>query len=64
MPIGLHVDTGFNFEKIIYKQTLFLYLKGETIIFKNKFYGCSTTFSIDENELKIKNLKIKDLLNI
>ena len=22
--IGLHVDTGFNFEKIIYKQTLIL----------------------------------------
>ena len=22
MPVSLHVDTGFDFEKIIYKQTL------------------------------------------
>ena len=27
---------------------------GETIIFKNRFYGCSTTFSIDPRELKAK----------
>ena len=47
-PVTLHVDTGFDFDKIIYKQTLLpLSDSGETIIFKNRFYGCSTTFSID-----------------
>ena len=54
-PVTLHVDTGYDFEKIIYKQTLLpLSNDGETIIFKNKFYGCSTTFSIDPNELSAK----------
>ena len=57
-PIGLHVDAGFNIEEIIFKQTLIpLTAKGSTIIFKNKFYGNSTSFTIDEDELKIKNLK-------
>tara|TARA_B100000886_G_C20395798_1_gene480318 strand:- start:65 stop:772 length:708 start_codon:yes stop_codon:yes gene_type:complete len=57
-PIGLHVDAGFNLDEIIYKQTLIpLTSKGSTVIFKNKFYGNSTNFTIDENELKIKNLK-------
>ena len=57
-PIGLHVDAGFNLNEIIFKQTLIpLTSKGSTVIFKNKFYGNSTNFTIDENELKIKNLK-------
>ena len=57
-PIGLHVDAGFNLDEIIYKQTLIpLSSKGSTVIFKNKFYGNSTNFTIDENELKIKDLK-------
>jgi len=57
-PIGLHVDAGFNLDEIIFKQTLIpLTSKGSTVIFKNKFYGNSTNFTIDENELKIKNLK-------
>ena len=57
-PIGLHVDAGFNTEEIIYKQTLIpLTPKGGTVIFKNKFYGNSTNFTIDENELKMKDLK-------
>tara|TARA_B100000963_G_C22590147_1_gene655087 strand:- start:872 stop:1570 length:699 start_codon:yes stop_codon:yes gene_type:complete len=52
MPVTLHVDTGFDFKKIIYKQTLLaLSDVGETVIFKNRFYGCSTTFSIDPKEL-------------
>lgn len=56
-PIGLHVDAGFNLDEIIYKQTLIpLTSKGSTVIFKNKFYGNSTNFTIDENELKIKDL--------
>ena len=57
-PIGLHVDAGFNLNEIIYKQTLIpLTSKGSTVIFKNKFYGNSTNFTIDEKELQIKDLK-------
>ena len=57
-PIGLHVDAGFNLDEIIFKQTLIpLTSTGSTVIFKNKFYGNSTSFTIDENELKTKNLK-------
>jgi len=57
-PIGLHVDAGFNLDEIIYKQTLIpLSSKGSTVIFKNRFYGNSTNFTIDEHELKIKDLK-------
>ena len=55
MPVSLHVDTGFDFEKLIYKQTLLaLSDTGETVIFKNRFYGCSTTFSINPKELSAK----------
>ena len=54
-PVSLHVDSGFDFNKIIYKQTLLpLSEKGETVIFKNRFYGCSTTFSLDPIELSAK----------
>ena len=57
-PIGLHVDAGFNLSEIIYKQTLIpLTAKVSTVIFKNKFYGNSTSFTIDESELKKKDLK-------
>ena len=67
MPVTLHVDTGFSFEKIIYKQTLLpLSNEGETIIFKNRFYGCSTTFSIDPKELSAKgyNKRSSEHLNL
>tara|TARA_A100001011_G_scaffold362944_1_gene412431 strand:+ start:1413 stop:2153 length:741 start_codon:yes stop_codon:yes gene_type:complete len=51
-PIGLHVDAGFNSKEIIYKQTLIpLTSVGSTVIFKNKFYGNSTNFTLDESEL-------------
>ena len=57
-PIGLHMDGGFNSEEIIYKQTLIpLTSKGGTVIFKNKFYGSSTNFTVDKEELKEKKLK-------
>ena len=57
-PIGLHVDAGFNLNEIIFKQTLIpLSPKGSTVVFKNKFYGNSTNFTIDKNELMIKDLK-------
>jgi hypothetical protein len=56
-PIGLHVDAGFNTNEIIYKQTLIpLTPKGGTVIFKNKFYGNSTNFTINKEELEIKKL--------
>ena len=54
-PVNLHVDTGFNFKTIIFKQFLIpLSSQGETVVFKNRFYGCSTTFSINSLELKAK----------
>ena len=57
-PIGLHVDAGFNLNEIIFKQTLIpLTSKGSTVIFKNKFYGSSTNFTMDKNELNLKDLK-------
>ena len=57
-PIGLHIDGGFNFDNLIYKQSLIpLTSVGSTVIFKNRFYGQSTNFTIDEKELEIKDLK-------
>jgi len=54
-PLKLHVDTSFSEESIIFKQIVTpLSSFGETIIFKNRWYGKSTTFTIDENELKAK----------
>tara|TARA_B100000029_G_C17594822_1_gene963716 strand:- start:859 stop:1566 length:708 start_codon:yes stop_codon:yes gene_type:complete len=56
-PIGLHVDAGFNFENHIYRQTLIpLTPIGSTVIFKNRFYGGSTNFTLDPNELAKKQL--------
>ena len=56
-PIGLHIDGGFNFENLIYKQSLVpLTPVGSTIVFKNRFYDQSTNFTIDKNELEIKKL--------
>ena len=44
---------------MIYKQTLVpLTSYGQTVIFKNRFYGVATFFTIDENEL------IKDSPNL
>ena len=52
-PIGLHIDGGFNFEDLIYKQSLIpLTSVGSTVIFKNRYYGQSTNFTIDKNELE------------
>ena len=56
-PIGLHVDSGFNFENCIYRQSLIpLTPVGSTVIFKNRFYGNSTNFTLDSKELSIKQL--------
>ncbi len=57
-PIGLHIDGGFNLNDLIFKQSLVpLTPVGSTVIFKNRFYGESTNFTIDEQELKKKDLK-------
>ena len=54
-PLKLHVDSGFGKEDMVYKQAVTpLSNYGETVIFKNKWYGKSTTFTIDEEELKFK----------
>ena len=51
-PLKLHVDAGFNLKDLIYKQTLIpLSEYGETVIFKNRFYGVSTNFTKNEKEL-------------
>ena len=52
-PLKLHVDSGFEEQDITFKQVVTpLSPIGETIIFKNKWYGKSTSFTIDKNELK------------
>ena len=56
-PIGLHVDAGFEINNQIYKQTLIpLSSVGSTVIFKNRFYDGSTSFTQDPEELNKKNL--------
>ena len=56
-PIGLHVDAGFELNNQIYKQSLIpLSSVGSTVIFKNRFYEGSTSFTQDPEELKKKNL--------
>ena len=56
-PIGLHVDGGFEIKNQIYKQSLIpLSSVGSTVIFKNRYYGGSTNFTQDPDELKKKKL--------
>jgi len=50
-PLKLHVDTGFNVNSIIYKQSLVPLSEGETVIFQNKWYGTSTNFTINQKEI-------------
>ena len=53
MPI--HVDSGFRENDLIYKQILTpLSSFGETIVYKKKWYGKSTLFTIDKEELKFE----------
>ena len=54
-PLPMHVDSGFDEEAIIYKQVITpLIGPGETIFFKKRWYGRSTTFTIDKDELNYK----------
>ncbi len=55
LPLPIHVDSGFKPEDIIYKQVVTpLAPIGDTIFFKKRWYGRSTTFTIDPEELKFK----------
>ena len=53
-PLPLHVDSGFKPADIIYKQALTPFTSGQTVIFKTKWYGRSTSFTVDSEELKFK----------
>ena len=54
-PLTLHVDSGFFPEDVIYKQAVTpLTPFGDTVIFKNRWYDRSTTFTINPEELKFK----------
>ena len=54
-PLPLHVDSGFDEKDIIYKQVVTpLSSFGDTVVFKNRWYGKSTSFTINKEELKIK----------
>ena len=54
-PLPIHVDSGFKEEDIIYKQVITpLSPIGDTIFFTKRWYGKSTTFTIDKEELKFK----------
>ena len=54
-PLPLHVDSGFDEKVIIYKQVVTpLSSFGDTVVFKNRWYGKSTSFTIDPEELKFK----------
>ena len=54
-PLSLHVDSGFDEKSIIYKQIITpLTSIGDTVFFTKRWYGKSTTFTIDEEELKFK----------
>ena len=54
-PLPIHVDSGFHEEDIIYKQVVTpLAPVGDTIFFKKRWYGRSTSFTINEKELKFK----------
>tara|TARA_Y100000590_G_C15732297_1_gene1017455 strand:+ start:2538 stop:3236 length:699 start_codon:yes stop_codon:yes gene_type:complete len=52
-PLGIHADSGFDNNNLIYKQLLTpLSSIGGTVVFSNRWYGRSTTFTIDDEELK------------
>jgi len=54
-PLPMHVDSGFKPEDIIYKQVITpLSPVGDTIFFKKRWYGRSTTFTVNPEELKFE----------
>ena len=58
-PIGLHIDGGFNLNDIIFKQSLIpLSSVGSTVIFRNRYYGESTNFTLDKDERSSEHLNL------
>jgi|TARA_B110000438_G_scaffold233166_1_gene229117 hypothetical protein len=54
-PLPIHVDSGFDENDIIFKQVVTpLSSVGETIFFKKRWYGRSTTFTINTDDLKFE----------
>ena len=54
-PLPIHVDSGFSEDDVVYKQVITpLSPVGETIFFKKRWHGRSTSFTIDPEELKFK----------
>ena len=54
-PLPLHVDSGFDEKAIIFKQVITpLSSYGDTVVFKDRWYGRSTSFTIDTKELNFK----------
>ena len=54
-PLTLHVDSGFDEDTLIFKQVVTpLSPFGDTVVFKNRWYGKSTSFTIDPNDLNFK----------
>ena len=54
-PLPLHVDSGFDKDIVVYKQVITpLIAPGDTIFFTKRWYGRSTTFTIDKDELNFK----------
>ena len=54
-PLPLHVDSGFDKDIVVYKQVITpLIGPGDTIFFTKRWYGRSTTFTIDKSELNFK----------
>ncbi len=54
-PLSLHVDSGFDEKAIIYKQVITpLSPIGDTVFFKKRWYGKSTSFTVDKNDLDFK----------
>jgi len=54
-PLSLHVDSGFDEKAIIYKQVITpLSPTGDTVFFKKRWYGKSTSFTIDKGDLDFK----------
>ena len=54
--LGIHADTGHNSSNVIYKQVLIpLTDVGETILYEPRWYGQSSSFTLDKEELKNAN---------
>tara|TARA_B100000315_G_C14324026_1_gene472154 strand:- start:46 stop:741 length:696 start_codon:yes stop_codon:yes gene_type:complete len=54
-PLPMHVDSGFDEESIIYKQVITpLSPIGDTIFFTKRWYGRSTSFTNNKDELNFE----------